>query len=222
MDKFIPSIEKRKTMNYGEQLASWYLRLNGFLPMPNFVLHRQGETDIPDNRYHSDIDLLAIRFPYVYEEIGGRARDWDQETLSLLLSDEKPSGVIVEVKTSEECDPWTRQSWIERSIQRLGMLPLNETTAAARHLHRERSSRTTRPTAPVPYENHQAIISTLLVCPRGREHVLRPRYTKVVSLEHCEEFIIERILRYRDPKRASRLFFPDELMQYLSWKYTSI
>ena len=48
-------------MNFGETLAYWYLRLNGFIPMRNFVLHRAG-IQAPQS---ADTDLLAIRFPGV-------------------------------------------------------------------------------------------------------------------------------------------------------------
>ena len=55
-------------MNYGETLAYWYLRLNGFIPMRNFVLHPSvNATD----KNSADSDLLAVRFLHVYEEIGG-------------------------------------------------------------------------------------------------------------------------------------------------------
>jgi hypothetical protein len=54
-------------MNYGETLTYWYLRLNGFIPMRNFVLHRANI----EGQAAADTDLLAVRFPHVYEEIGG-------------------------------------------------------------------------------------------------------------------------------------------------------
>src|SRR5258707_13497545 len=42
-----------------EQLAYWYLRLNGFLTIPNFIVHpEQGRNQ------ETDVDLLAVRFPY--------------------------------------------------------------------------------------------------------------------------------------------------------------
>lgn len=59
-------------MNYGEILAFWYLRLNGFIVMRDFVLHRG-----PSRNQASDIDLLAVRLPYAYERIGGQPCDLD-------------------------------------------------------------------------------------------------------------------------------------------------
>jgi len=61
-------------MNYGETLAYWYLRLNGFFPLKNFVMH------MPEERtQHSDCDLLAVRFPLVSEDVGGGPDDWDAQ-----------------------------------------------------------------------------------------------------------------------------------------------
>jgi hypothetical protein len=73
-------------MNYGETLAYWYLWLNGFFPLKNFVLHSSHRTKDaypsarfnnidPENNYMQavDSDLIAIRFPFVYEEVGGQS-----------------------------------------------------------------------------------------------------------------------------------------------------
>lgn len=45
-------------MNYGEEHAYWHLRLNGFLPINDFVVHRTEA-----NADRSDIDVLAVRLP---------------------------------------------------------------------------------------------------------------------------------------------------------------
>ncbi len=57
-------------MNFAEQLAYWYLRFNGFFPLTNFVLHHG------TGHRTSDTDLLAMRFPYVSEDIGGEEKKW--------------------------------------------------------------------------------------------------------------------------------------------------
>ncbi len=41
-----------------EQLGYWYLRLNGFLTIPNFVVH----PDVGHNQ-ETDVDILGVRFP---------------------------------------------------------------------------------------------------------------------------------------------------------------
>jgi hypothetical protein len=82
-----------KAMNYGEELGYWYLRLNGFFPLSNVVLHG-GET----LRYTSDCDLLAVRPPHVYEVVGGQMEDWDPK-LYELFEGGWTLGVVCEVKT---------------------------------------------------------------------------------------------------------------------------
>ena len=59
--------------NYAETIAYWYLRLNGYLLLNRFVLHRLG--DIREDP--TDSDLLGVRFQHVYEPIGGQAGDWE-------------------------------------------------------------------------------------------------------------------------------------------------
>ena len=81
--------------NYAEEYASWYFRLNGFFPISNFVVHRIGNAT-----RSSECDILAIRPPNVFEQIGGTAEDWDPYLVqsidfSCIL------GVICEVKTGE-------------------------------------------------------------------------------------------------------------------------
>ncbi len=47
-------------MNYGETLAYWYLRLNGFFPLRNFVLHPVHES-AGDDRRHNESCVKACR-----------------------------------------------------------------------------------------------------------------------------------------------------------------
>ncbi|WP_221088244.1 hypothetical protein [Deinococcus aquaedulcis] len=204
-------------MNYGERLASWYLRLNGFIPMPDFVLHRLVPQDTPGNSaaHHADVDLLAVRFPFVHEEIGGQTEDWDREHLQELLSEDRPSAVIVEVKTGDQ-KPWPDEGRLERSVQRIGLVPrhqANQVAAALMPIRRDR-----RAAPPQAVHDQRAVIGTLLVCPNAQARTLRRRYTHVISLEHCDQFIQARMAKYRNYKHPGRLFFPDELIQYLAWK----
>lgn len=91
-------------MNYGETLAYWYLRFNGFFPLRNFVLHPLQER-MGDHNQTADCDLLAVRFPHVYEEIGGQSDDWDPRLSTWGFSlYEDIIGLIVEVKTSPNAE----------------------------------------------------------------------------------------------------------------------
>src|SRR5947209_243595 len=106
-------------MNYGEEIAYWYLRLNGFFPITNFVIHRSSRVT-----QTSDCDLLALRTPNVYEEIGGTPEDWDADLAKFLDFDRKTIGVICEVKTGRYAlNEIFRPRHVEYSIGRLGLIP---------------------------------------------------------------------------------------------------
>src|ERR1039458_702644 len=105
-------------MNYGEKISYWYLRLNGFFLLENLVTHRTAL-----NRYASDIDLLGIRLPYVFEEVGGRADDW-HNVLMENLNPEIPTGVICEVKTGGlEDNEIFKPQYIRYAVDRFGFMP---------------------------------------------------------------------------------------------------
>lgn len=108
-------------MNYGEKIAYWYLRFNGFFPITNFVIHRSSEVE-----HTSDCDLLAIRPPYVYEEIGG-PDDWDKY-LTKQLECDKIIGVICQVKTGRyELEEIFQPEYTKGAILRLGLVPMEKT-----------------------------------------------------------------------------------------------
>lgn len=195
-------------MNYGETLAYWYLRLNGFFPLRNFVLHPLHESEAND-RYTADSDLLAIRFPYVYEEIGGQPEDWDSRFSSWDLSlDKDIIGLIVEVKTSPYLDRSElesnsfNQTRIQQAVQRMGMFKREETTSITNDLvHNSVSAKRG------PYHLGKLLFS--------QGEVGGPWLN--IILEEAEQFIQARLKKYSDPKRQARMFFPDELIQYLAW-----
>ena len=76
-------------MSKTDDLANWYLRLNGFLTIPNFILHpsRPGSQ-------RTEADVIGVRFPFRREFEG---QDFDDAKLQCSLN--KPSIFLVEVKT---------------------------------------------------------------------------------------------------------------------------
>lgn len=48
-----------------EELVEWYLRLNGYFIIPNFILHPL----MPCGSQRTEIDLLGVRFPYQSEVV---------------------------------------------------------------------------------------------------------------------------------------------------------
>jgi hypothetical protein len=189
-------------MNFGETLSYWYLRLNGFFPLSDFVLHRAGIDDRPS----ADTDLLAIRFPYVFEVIGGQKHDWDSKRFERWgLSLNEPLALIVEVKTGVRIQPpkaW-RPERLRAGLNRFGIFEQAQVGELS-NLLRNSSG----------FKSNSWVVAKLLVTssptPNDRWHNL--------TLGEAEDFIRRRVATYRDEKHADRMFFPNELMQYLAWK----
>jgi len=93
-----------------EALGYWYLRLNGFLTIPNFVVH-------PDHgrNQRTDVDVLGVRFPYRRELLLSSVEDHSR----LPLPADTPYVVLAEVKASL-CSlngPWTKRH--EQNMERV-------------------------------------------------------------------------------------------------------
>jgi hypothetical protein len=102
-----------------EQLAYWYLRLNGFLTIPNFVVHPEH-----GRSQETDVDVLAVRFPFRAELRTMRDDDlFDRVRAQSFIA-------LAEVKTNI-CGlngPWTnpdRQN-MPKVLRALGAFPAPE------------------------------------------------------------------------------------------------
>lgn len=197
-------------MNYGETLAYWYLRLNGFFPLRNFVLHRlQQQNGISEN---ADVDLLAIRFPFVHERYGDinvederRDDDWDNNLLEHLPELETTiTGLIVEVKTS---NPGVLSSFKERrmraDIERLGFFAEEEVIdRVVANLARKEIA------AEGKYR-----VGKLLVSETKKQGTWIN-----LTIGEIDDFIRHRMNKYNDLKYAARFMFHEDLIQYIIWR----
>ncbi|MPZ20232.1 MAG: hypothetical protein GEV06_20285 [Luteitalea sp.] len=111
-----------------EQLGYWYLRLNGFLTIPNFIVHpEQGRNQ------ETDVDILAVRFPYRAEL---RTMQDDQPFTRI---SGKSFIALAEIK-SKVCalnGPWTnpdRQN-MHKVLRAVGAFPAAENEIAAAALY---------------------------------------------------------------------------------------
>jgi hypothetical protein len=187
--------------NFAEEMAYWYFRLNGFFVLENFVLHRQ---DLDSNQ-HADMDLLAIRHKYTYEEIGGKKDDRDPK-LFKHFDEDKHIGIICEVKSgrnlSRDDIKFDRPDRINYAIRRLGIFaPLNA-KQKARELAKE----------PVIEGNFHQVGKVLIT----NNDITFPDYI-CITLEHIQTFLYEHMKKYIDPKSGGKNFFPSELLQYIIW-----
>ncbi|GCE16775.1 hypothetical protein [Dictyobacter kobayashii] len=216
-------------MNYGEIIAYWFLRFNGFFPLNNFVLHLPQQHPIEGERRDqngtADTDILAIRFPHVYEEIGGQPDDWSPIFAHWGFSlDKEITAFIIEIKTGDlsenailqEAQRAFGDNRMYAAIRRTGIFPYDESMEAMKILKKQKI-----------YVSHDKSkrIGKLFISKEatvGRRNteisLLLDRYAFHITLTDCEEFIVERLRKYQRRKNNDRMFFPDELIQYLAWK----
>lgn len=184
----------KNKMNYGEKLAYWYLRLNGFFLIENFVIHRTKDID-----YSSDIDVMAVRFPFVYEEIGGKPDDWDQKLLKN-LNPQKVTGIICEVKTGEYDErELFRSHYLNYGINRFGFIP---------NLSDYISQIIDESVFDIPDSNFQ--VAKLFVAndiPKKRKDFI------YVSIPEIRDFLHHRFENYSKQKWQDRLFFQSDYLQ---------
>ena len=180
-------------MNSSEELAYWYLRLNGFFPMANFVVHRHQAV-----QHRSDVDVLAVRFPHVFEEVGGQSGDWDP-FLADRLSLEQVVAVICEVKTGAfDREKIFRPEQIRPAVARLGIWPRARVNSIAEQLHAEAS-----------VVSPEGVVCKLLVtevASKSESYLNR-------TVPDLETFIDNRIARHPFEKYGARMFFSAGLFQ---------
>ncbi|MDI3519895.1 MAG: hypothetical protein PWQ34_2042 [Caldanaerobacter sp.] len=192
--------------NFAEDLTYWYFRLNGFFLLQNYVLHNIGEGE---ERGTADSDLLAIRFPYVYEEIGGQSKDWDREKfLEWGFDIEKDNlALIVEVKSGEN----VKRSEIEKSfsskrlktaLYRFGIFPRDDVQRIHKNLLRRRYVK----------ESSWFIAKVAVTGNKIEGNWLN------ITIQEIDRFIYKRIEAYSHDKYADRVYFPSILIQYIAWK----
>lgn len=198
-------------MNFGESLAYWYFRLNGFFPLNNFVLHRQGL----GSEQNADADLLAIRFPHVHESIGGLKDDWDNEVFTHFgfQHESQIVCVIAEIKTGRhDADDLSRafeENRLRYALRRFGVLQESDCEIVLQQLNQNSVVSHDRFTfAKVWMSNARTFRST-----GNNRH-----QCCAIELSHVVQFIRNRMKKYRSEKHASRMFFPGDLIQFFAWR----
>lgn len=187
--------------NFAEELVYWYLRFNGFFPLTNFVLHRQG---LASNQQSADADLLAIRPKYVSEEIGGQHHD---DHLFRHFSSSTNIGLMCEVKSGNH--PNLENIYLEREerisycLQRIGFFSESKVRQHAQVLKSYQVSKG---------QFHE--VGKLLVTKRESDI---PGFI-CLTLDHIEAFIMERINLFPREKNGARLHFDSDMLQYMIWK----
>jgi hypothetical protein len=191
--------------NYGERLVYWYLRLQGFCLVENFVLHRR---TIDDKAIHTaDADLLAIRLSGSCEEIDGERLDPEPWLAQELQFDTRHVALVVEVKTGST--PSAGQAFDRERI----LYALKFLGVPGRPVDNIANALTENATT---LAGSYWLVGKLLIT-ESPAPITRQPYLQL-SLDNALRFIDQRLTLHADRKRADRLFFPDELMQFLAWR----
>jgi hypothetical protein len=201
-------------INFAEDLTYWYLRFNGFFMLRNFVLHRIDQAN-GNRRHAAESDLLAIRFPHVYEEIGGKPSDWacaQFEEWEIEI-DKFHLAFIVEITSSQKvnCHLINKKfstDRLEQAIWRFGIFPRNEVCCIAKRLQEEKY---------IYIEKRDWIVAKLAVTDGINSDQEQSPWLHLL-LSNADKFLQERINAYSSEKYTDRSYFPDALIQYLAWK----
>ena len=170
-----------------EKIAYWYFRLNGFLTIPNFVVH-------PDwgRGQRTDVDILGVRFPYRAELLENPMLD--DEVFTKIK--DKPYIIIAEVK-SQTCNlngPWTRREEknMDRVLRAIGSFTNEVLEEVALKLYDEGI-----------YKNELYYLSLFCVGNQINRDLQR-KYPNVpqITWDNILSFIYNRFEKYKDPKSA--------------------
>jgi len=174
--------------NYAEDAVEWYLRLNGFFLLSNYVLHPENGTE----ERQGDVDILAVRPPFVDERVGGR-RDHD-ETLLKQANDDSWIGVICEVTTALQVKKeFFRKDYLRAAVARLGLVDPSFVDAVVNDLLADKKHQR---------GNVGYIKLVVTSIPIGDGPFLhRP-------LDDIEDFLEQRAITYFDEKNSDRVYFP--------------
>ncbi len=182
-------------MNYGEDIGYWYLRLNGFFLLQNYVAHGMG------NKHPlGQIDLLGVRPAHVFEDVGGQDDDWDPELFEPMHAEGQAIGLICEVKTGDyEGAELFRQPTLGPVIRRLGLIDDEVVDVLVDKLvHSPQASTGT------------VTIAKLLIAVDPTDS---PLFLSL-SLDDVEDFVQGRAARYVHIKQRDRMLFPQGLFQF--------
>ena len=176
-------------------LAYWYFRLNGFMTIMNFVVHRDRGPG-----QETDADVLGVRFPHRAE---GPPEDpmADDEHLLRVYSkrtaaSKRPYVIIAEV-TKQRCKlngPWTNRGRgnMQRVLAAIGAIEEAEREQAATALY-----------GPGVYENKDIYMSLCCLGNRESGHIAsgRPDVPQIVW-GHVATFIYRRFDTHFETKRS--------------------
>jgi len=168
-----------------EAPSYWYFRLNGFLTIPDFVVHPENRRD-----FGTDIDILGVRFPYRAELFSKPMKD---DAVFTRIAD-RPYFIVAEVKKTL-CDlngPWTKpeKTNMHKLLRAIGVCRERTVDKVAASLYDK------------GYFSNTRFYMSLFCVGKARNSSIRERYPDVpqVTWDAILRFIFTRLSDYRDEK----------------------
>jgi hypothetical protein len=181
--------------NFAERIAYWYLRLNGFFMVENFVHHENEE------RHGADADILAMRLPGARERIDDRevtCDNWEQRFGFEL--ERHPIAVIVQVKGGGgDVSAAFRPDRLRDAARRFGGFDDAQVEEIA--MSEQQSL----------LVNHWRVTKLVI-------GTAAYRTAHFISLSDAWRFVRDRFREFHDRKRGDWDHFPDALVQFLAWR----
>jgi hypothetical protein len=184
--------------NFGEELAYWYLRLNGFLPITDFVFHSVRNEN--QNSYNADADILAVRPPKAHEKIDDDILECD---IKIVNNDDESKNIFVycEVKTGDYDVPKLfPDERIKYSLRRFG-LPETPIISPVTIIENPLS------------RIEIGFFKKVLIANKKKNNV--DEKALFIDLNSAILFICNRFKKYDAYKYGSRMFFDSSLTQLL-------
>lgn len=174
-----------------ERLSYWYLRLNGFMLLENFIVHDETSAE-----QRTDADLIGVRFNHRRENHSLPMKD----DPIIAACDTFLNFVIAEVKTGKCAlnGPWTnpRRTNMQRVLRAIGLVHPSEIDLHAEAMY-------TRGTFSTPY-----CTGRLFAFGRTLDPSL-PAIATPVLFDDMLRFIYKRFREYRKQKRNVVNWTPD-------------
>ncbi len=178
------------TMKKLEQIGYWYLRLNSFLTIPNFVVH----PDTGSNQ-RTEIDAIAVRFAYRRENLTNPMED--DHNLIGDKSNERILLLFVEMKKGkiEFNETWrdSNRRNLEKVLRAVGTLKKSEVCKATDSIYKKGT-----------YNENCKSITSLCCIGSEKNNEIRDKLpdVKQITWEQVACFMHKRFNGYKDQKRS--------------------
>lgn len=174
-----------------EKLAYWYFRLNGFLTIPNFVVHLEESFHKQGRRQATDVDVLGVRFPFRKELPEEKEPMKDDEKWT---NKNKITFVLAEVKTGHKVqfnESWSNSEYIKRILYCIGALKDDSEIEKCAELLTKDGF----------YENNDFCFHFCLICQETNQN-LSQKKAILITWKEIAKFIYERFRKYHLQKSS--------------------